>query len=233
VTEIISEPTEQEKQRQAKIEQRNRDQIIFQAALTIGCDVLEATGQLPTPDQLETLYSNGYFDYQPAEVAPLFFDWSDYQNFIRQAHEDQLAEKDHRRAEMLEIIELDRQLGVVPEILFKATFKGKSQDQMAREAKRRSDGKEARTKWNLRLPINVEVGDTEKITRYCKYKIAELLTANLTDSDTANPNRDDVDAVIRRVSIAVGYNVASNKTLSSYTAELQKCNESYSIEQYK
>lgn len=188
---------------------------ILNNATDLGKSYYEVTGNLPTFENFEALRANGYCEFSPSELERIFGTWDEFQAEVGIQYGLDQQERANKKQEMLEIIELDRQAGVLHPQLFKRTVRAKTVQQ-----KKTDNG--GRQRWNLRFFINMEVDDDEKIHRYVRFKIAEKLTQNLERTDI--PLNRSPDPLVRRTNIALGFNVESGALLSSFKAEIMKSN---------
>lgn len=205
-------------ERVQKQKEWRRQQDIFHEAMVIGGDYIDASGELPTVENLTALHRNGYLNHSPQEIMAVAQceTLEELQGLIRTHHEDESLRTAMQKTAILEDVDADLQAGLVMPELFRESLPFKSFGQLAVEA----DG--ARSKFDIVVPLDLEVPVDEKIRRYYTFKVVQLLTPNLDETAEQNPQRPL--PLVRRTSIALGYNLNTKKKYSSLGAELSKCN---------
>lgn len=200
--------------------QWEKDQYIFVSTIQVTVEYASAiNGQLPSEDNLEALYKNGYVDYPPEEImrATQCEDIAELQSLIQSYCEDDLAEREGYEAKVLDEILADKSKGLLPDKLFMAILKNKSFRQLEKE----SNGEKSR--WDRAILLDIEIPPSEKITRYKRWQLVKQLVHFSEDEDTQKI-RD------RKLNIVLGVNVRNEAVLSSFQSEIIKSNSSLSVD---
>jgi len=201
-------------------EKWEKDQYIFVSAIQIAVEYASAiNGQLPSEDNLEALYKNGYVDYSPEEIMRVTQceGSTELQSLIQSYCEDDLAERQGYEFKVLDEILSDRSKGLLPDKLFMAILKNKSFQQLERE----SNGDKSR--WDRAILLDIEIPPAEKITRYKRWQLVEQLV-HFSEDEDAQKIRD------RKLNIVLGVNVRNEAVLSSFQSEIIKSNSSLSVD---
>lgn len=198
----------------SKIEQRQTDQFIFSEAVQIAGDWLDASGGSPLDiKQYDNLFRSGYASHPSPEILRIFHDWEDFQQISATYHQDRLAEEEQKHATLLEGIQQERKLGLLPEELFKETI-----CYTVRYCEvDPKDGVKGKVKKLQRSYLTENEATTEKIfERYAKYRLINYL---LKDKSA-----EDQPSVERKTGMALGFNIDSGKSLSSFRGSLKNSN---------
>jgi hypothetical protein len=191
-----------------KLEQRVRDEIIFDESILIGCDWLDATsGKAITQDEYTNLEMAGFASHQPTELLRVFYDWEDYQRVTRTFYEDKVLKKEKEEKDLLDQIFQEYELGLIPEYFFQQTemyF---------------IDNPGGKKKKLSRYKLTDEKSPQDEIIRrYYRYQLINEIIAKYP-----NPSKTEMSES-RKVNIVMGYNVENGSLLTSLTSELQKSN---------
>lgn len=194
------------------------DRSVYDDALTLGREYYEASGELPSFSHFTALRYNGFFDYAPEDIERIFGDWTTFWADIEIEYALYNQQLEKKRQKILEDIQIEHQMGLLHPMLFKDTIPSKSAEQWQREYELGQ-----RPVWNVRLFLDIDVEDSQKITRYVRYKIAEKLTPQF-DEELGSKSGKRVDPLIRRTSIALGFNLDTGIIQSSLKTGLLKSN---------
>jgi hypothetical protein len=180
------------------------------AAVSLGVDYLEATGQMPHQENFAAFSYNGYFDYDPNEIVGRYFvNWQEFHAQITQEYDLHREQKQAETDSLIQIIELDKQVGSIDSRLFRET--------------RKENGRY--------IFLDTEVDDQEKIRRYFTYKVIEEMLGSV-DDETSN-NNTSIDPLSRRTSIVLGINVENGKKIGSTFSEVSKSKKIMNVEEVK
>jgi hypothetical protein len=195
-----------------KIEKRIRDQLLFDEAVCLSGDWLEATdGQSISQNQFDDLHRAGFVSHGSQEILEIFYDWEDYQQVSATFYKDKLEEKVQKEQELLDAIKLECGAGLLPEIFLKEAI-----PYAIRYCKVNSiTGERGKVKRQQRFELTEYPAKPKKvIERYYKYQLIDRLSQ---DSPSDEPMPEG-----RKIGIAMGFNVASGIALASYNGSLKQ-----------
>jgi len=190
---------------------RKMQQLIFDEAINIACDWLEATGGEPIEEEVfKNLYQNGYASYTNAVILEIFYDWKDFQSVAQTYYEERedIAQTDKA---LVQNLQQEAAVGLVPSEFFKKAEAYKIDN---------PNGKKKLLRYRL---TDESASDKDILQRYYKYLVADFVTRE-RDSDKEITEE-------RKINIALGFSVATEKPLSSFFAALKNSNSSLDEEQ--
>jgi hypothetical protein len=190
-----------------------KENFIFHDAIHLAIEVAEASGgSLPTEAQFDLLYQNGYIAYASDEVVSIFYGWQDYHQVAATYYEDFLDEKDSKKREILETIQIERQLGRLPDKLFKT-----------REHYRAVDENGETLKGNHAIRYSLTEEDASEITqlsRYAKYGVLEHLLRGCNGQEMTDENK---------LNIVLGFTQATGKAKTSFIGAIRSARPEISV----
>ena len=198
----------------SKIEQRLHDQFVFTEVVEVAGDWLEAANGSPlNKRQYDNLFKKGYVSHPSTEVLRIFDDWDDFQQISATYYQDGQQEKEQKRDELLEAIEEEMKLGLLPEVLFQEAVPYT----VTYCEVEPTSGEKGKVKKLQRSQLTGNQAPTVKILeRYAKYTLINYL---LQDRPS-----EDMPSEQRKASIAMGFNLESGKSLSSFKGSLKNSN---------
>jgi len=150
------------------------------------------------------LVDNGLASYPPAELERIFYDWDDFIAVADTFHADRLEEEREKRQKLLGAIQNEREMGLLPEVLFEETESHSIRVE-------NEDGKITRP---VRFSFTGnEAPDDSVLESYAKYSVAKRMLQHRNSGEEISESR--------LVNIALGFNVDTGKALSSFLGSLQ------------
>jgi hypothetical protein len=183
--------------------ERALKQTIIDEAKLIGADWIEATKgkSTITKDEYQRLFEAGYSSYSPDEVLGLFESWNDVHEASQLYYEERLAERLAKEEVLLHEMQDDYKNGLLPIDLFLDTV------DWYEESSSRSRG--ALRKQIIGIPAPKE----KLLKRYATYKTTESLRFIRAESKELTEER--------KLSIALGFTIKTNKSLSSFIGTIK------------
>jgi hypothetical protein len=203
-------------------EKREKEQNIYDDAIEMGLDFLEATGgHNLEPQHYAALQQAGLTEYGIEDVLKVFHeDWAILQGDILEEQEIRQIEAQAEKKRILKEIEEAQENGKLPPNLFLKIERAISPHLPRKRKRKRKDGSVIwLVDYDKGLFTDTEVDDEDKITRYAKFVVAQNLLAGVNASQT------------KLQSIALGYNYQNENDKEgilshSYTYELNQASSS-------
>jgi hypothetical protein len=190
-----------------------KENFVFHDAIHLAIEVAEASnGSLPTEAQFDLLHQNGYIAYTSDEVVSIFYGWQDYHQVAATYYEDFLDEKDSKKREILGIIQSERQLGRLPDELFKVKEHYREMDEDGQPVKGNHAGR-------YRLTED-DAPERIQLSRYAKYEVLEHVLRECNGQEMTDENK---------LNIVLGFTQATGKAKTSFIGAIQSARPEISV----
>jgi hypothetical protein len=190
-------------------ESKAEAQLVFEEATEVAGDWLEATGGIAINDrQYALLFEAGYASHPPDKLLRIFHDWKDFQQVSQTFFEDKQTARAGEDQHLLDAVEEERRLGMIPDDLFKQT-----ESYTGRYCKVGDEHKGKVYRIVRYEQKDDEVDETKLLERYARFSVAKYL------SRFRAPGQDISED--RLVNISLGFSRDSGKGLSSFYGALK------------
>jgi len=191
---------------------RELQQIIFDGAIGVACDWLEATdGEAISEEVFQNLYDNGYASNPLAEILEIFYDWEDYQT-VAQSYFVEREDSEAAKEALVENLRQEAAVGLIPTVFF---------DKYETYRVENPSGKKKLARYRVIDEVGAE--DDTILQRYYKYLVVNHVTRNQRPEDEISEER--------KINLALGFTLKTKKPLSGFYAALRNSIGSLTEEQ--